>query len=406
MFFNSLNHKNAFFVKVHNYAYAEEISPEEELKNQTNKILDELDLYETEKYFEENQDYYQKIFSVTSFRELLNKILSGELSTNFDSIFKIIVLAIKENLVSFLSPLLVIFMIMLLSSIFKSIRPKISENSISKIILFSSYSIAVTIIAFLFFNCLKSVNGIITQMQNQMNGAFPIVLLLMSAASGNASVAAYKPMVLVLSNVVSNIFTKILIPIVIITFVLGVVGGITEDNDFKGIKEFFSSSFKWVLGISFTVYSAFMTIQGITASSADGIVIKTTKYAIKNYVPMLGGYISDGFEVAKVGSIIIKNAVGFSGIILMLVTILSPILLICAFQLSIKLVEGLSGAVGGKISGIYNATGKSLTLLLVVLISIFMMYFISMMLLICSLGGVWWLKVFINLFKLCVFVRW
>ena len=132
-----------------------------------------------------------------------------------------------------------------------------------------------------------------------------------------------------------------------------------------------------------------MSIQGITASAADGISIKTAKYAIKNYVPMLGGYISDGFELARAGALIVKNALGFSGIFAMSTIVLGPILMICSVQLSLKLIIGIVEPVSdGKSKQILSVASKSLSMLLTVVIGVFMMYFVSTMLLIISLSGV------------------
>ena len=44
----------------------------------------------------------------------------------------------------------------------------------------------------------------------------------------------------------------------------------------------FNSIFKTLIGFVFTLFGAFLTIQGISAGSYDGISFKTAKFAIKN----------------------------------------------------------------------------------------------------------------------------
>jgi hypothetical protein len=53
-----------------------------------------------------------------------------------------------------------------------------------------------------------------------------------------------------------------------------------------------------------------MTVQGITSASIDGISIRATKYAISNSIPIVGGFLRDGFDIVIAGSVLIKNAVG------------------------------------------------------------------------------------------------
>ena len=361
---------------------------QEELQQSINNSLSELDLSQLEQYFNENSEYYFDVFGVETYHDFLLALISGEILTDFSSIFSAILAKIKENLSIILSPLLLVLIIVLVSVVFKNIRPKINSSSVAETIFFICYAVVVCILTMLFSNVLNTVSSVITKMQNQMDGIFPILLLLMTTAGAGISVKAYQPLVLLLSNLVSNIFVKILLPIVVVVFVLSLVGNISPQTKVKNLTDFFASGFKWIIGIVFTVYMAFMSIQGITASGADGISIKTAKYAIKNYVPMLGGYISEGFEVARVGSLIIKNAIGFSGIIIVILTILSPIILIGVLQLSLKLVAGLIEPLSDdRTSNILVAVGKSLSLLMVVVIGVAAMYFVIIFLLMCSVSG-------------------
>lgn len=361
----------------------------QDLEENVQDTIDDIDLSELESYFKENANYFYNVFGVSDYKEFLRSLVSGQLLTDFNSVFDAIGKSIKQNITSILSPLLFILVIVLIGVVFKNIRPRVADDSVSEAIFFICFSVIVTIVVYLVGGAILNIKNTITKMQNQMDGIFPILLTLMNTSGASISVKAYQPLVLLLSNAVSNIFLKILLPICVMVFVLGIVGNISPKTKVKKLTDFFNSAFKWIIGIVFTVYMAFMSVQGITASSADGISIKTAKYAIKNYIPMLGGYISDGFEVARVGSHIIKNAVGFSGIIILVVTILSPVLMIAVLQLSFKLVAGLIEPISdSRTTGIFDAVGKSLSMLMVVLIGVSCMYFIVIFLIVCAASGV------------------
>lgn len=360
----------------------------QELENSISQEIENLDLTELEDYFNQNYDYFQSVFSVSSYQEFLTALISGEVLTDFNSVFLAISSSIKQNISVIVSPLMLILVIVLLLVLFNNIKPKFASDSVSQVIFFICFSVVTTIVTYLMKNVLLQTLSSITKMQNQMNGIFPILMLLMNTAGGSISVKAYQPLVLTLSNLVSNVFVKILFPIVIAIFVLSVIGNLSPKIKVKNLSDFFSSLFKWIIGLIFTVYMSFMTIQGITASGADGISIKTAKYAIKNYIPMLGGYISDGFEVARVGAHIIKNAIGFSGIVFIIITILSPILFIAVMQLALKLIAGLVEPISdGQTSGLLNSVAKTLSLLMVVIVGVAMMYFVIMFLFMCSVSG-------------------
>lgn len=371
------------------YSLAADENLEQELTQEVENIIGDIDFSELENYYNKSSEFFNSAFGTNSFKEFLEELVRGEILTEFDSVFSAIFAIIKSNFASILSPILLILVIMLLATVFKSVRSKVAESEVASAIFFICYAIITTIICSIITSIISSATAAISKMKNQCDVSFPIVLMLMNTIGGGSSVKAYKPMVLLLSNFVSNVFIKILLPIVTTVFVLGLIGAISKKSKLTGFIDFFNSSFKWIIGLVFTIYIGFMSIQGITASAADGISIKTAKYAIKNYVPMLGGYISDGFELARAGALIVKNALGFSGIFAISTIVLGPILMICSVQLSLKLIIGIVEPVSdGKSKQILSVASKSLSMLLTVVIGVFMMYFVSTMLLIVSLSGV------------------
>lgn len=60
-----------------------------------------------------------------------------------------------------------------------------------------------------------------------------------------------------------------------------------------------------LLGVSFTIFIAIITIYGI-GSNVDGITIRTAKYAVDNFIPIIGKFLSDAVETVVGGSAILK----------------------------------------------------------------------------------------------------
>ena len=54
---------------------------------------------------------------------------------------------------------------------------------------------------------------------------------------------------------------------------------------------------------------------------------QTTKYTIKSYIPIMGGYLSEGMDLILASSLLIKNSLGLVGVMLLITTILSPSLI-------------------------------------------------------------------------------
>ena len=75
---------------------------------------------------------------------------------------------------------------------------------------------------------------------------------------------------------------------------------------------------------------------------------------------------------------LIKNAVGFVGVLLCLSTIISPIIQIALFSLMLKLVAAILQAMGeAKTSSFLTGVSKSITMLSTAIIAVGFMYLLS-----------------------------
>lgn len=375
----------AFFNNSNNIAYAvdnNEQSIEEGLSQSVNDILDDIDFANIEKVVQDGDLF--DFFGGLSFKEYIYKVLTGEESVELETIFTLILSSVKKSLKSIVSPLSIILVIILLCYMFNNFRMN-EGGGVGEIIYFVCFSVVVLILTFLLKGLIADCYYCLDQMSNQMNIIFPILISLISLVGGVSTVKAYSPMVVFLTNVVSNVFIKILLPLFTISLVISFIGGLSPKTKMGKLNGFIGSFFKWVIGVTFAIFMGYLSIKGITAGSADGISIKATKYAIKNYVPMLGGYISDGFELVKAGGILVKNATGFAGIILLLSTILLPIIALAVIQLSLKLLAGILEPIDEfGCSSLLYSVAKSLKLLVVIIVGVALMYFIMVYLIMCS----------------------
>ena len=134
-----------------------------------------------------------------------------------------------------------------------------------------------------------------------------------------------------------------------------------------------------------TLFFTFLTIKGITAGSFDGVSIQTAKYAIKSYIPLVGGYLSDGFNIIMSSSILIKNSLGVAGLLLLFATVIIPIIKIAIFSLGLKLtsaiIEPLSDS---RTSNFVYTISKCMGYLVATILCVAFMYLVTVGLIIIS----------------------
>jgi stage III sporulation protein AE len=139
------------------------------------------------------------------------------------------------------------------------------------------------------------------------------------------------------------------------------------------------------MGLCFTIFLGFVSIQGIMAGSVDGLSVRTAKYALKSYIPIVGGYVSDGLSIITASSVLIKNAIGGAGLFLLLSSIISPVLNLVVFMLALRFMAGIIEPVGDKkIANFVSEMSKSMSLLIALLIAVSFMYLVLTGLVMCS----------------------
>ena len=337
--------------------------------------LGDLDFSELEDALNSLTEEGKEIFGNDSFLDKIKQIISGEFTENGNSIWTSILNLFFEDVLSFLPILSLVIAIAVTFSLVNASRPSSKNKSIGDVIHFVCFGAIIVVLVGYSVNMLTLTSDTLQNIKAQMDVAFPILLTVLTAIGGVTSVSVYQPAVAVLSGTIINIFTNILMPIFIFKLVFSIVGNLSNNVKLDKFASFFSSLFKWIVGGVFTVFSAFLAIQGITAGSVDGISFRTAKYAIKNSIPLVGSYLSDGLNLIVASSVLIKNAVGAAGLVLLFATIIVPVLNLVVFMLSLKLVAAvLEPITDSRISNFISMLAKSISLLIVLILGCAFMY--------------------------------
>lgn len=188
-----------------------------------------------------------------------------------------------------------------------------------------------------------------------------------------------------MSEIIVNIISTVVLPVAVMLVVICMVGNMSEEIKLNNFAALFKSINKWVLGISLTAFTVFLTVQGVTSATYDGLSFKAAKYAISNSVPIIGGFLSGGFDLMIAGSVLIKNALGSCSLLLLVSAILVPFVQLVVFSLFLKLTAAVTEPVGdGKISGFLTSLSGTVNYFIAGILAVAFMYFITLLLLICS----------------------
>ena len=278
-------------------------------------------------------------------------------------------------------------MIIAIAVLYSMVNASHSEKNktLNDVIHFVCYGAVVVIIVAWVSKLLILTVNTLNNVKVQMELIFPLLLTVLTALGGNVAVSVYQPAMAMLSGTVISIFINVLMPIFTFMLVFIIISNLTTNIKFNKFSDFFGSSFKWLMGIVLMLFSAFVSIQGIMAGSIDSISLKTAKYTIKSAVPIIGGFLSDGVSLIMVSSVLIKNAIGVSGLILLFGTILLPIVKIIVFSFLMKLACAILEPIADtRITNFVSSIAKSIQMLIALILGVGFMYFLMIGLVMCS----------------------
>lgn len=327
-----------------------------------------------------------ELFGDKPFSDRLSMIINGELAIDSSSLFTYITNIFFDDVVSYLPYVcLIVAIAVLYSMVSNSSGGK--NKSIGDIVHFVCYGCIVVIVISGLSHLLNITSGCITSIKNQMDVVFPLLLTLLTALGGNVSVGIYQPAMAVLSGMVATIFIGVLLPLFTFKVLFTIISNITTGIKFNKFSDFFGSCFKWLLGGIITIFTAFLSIQGLMAGGVDGISIRTAKYTIKSSVPLIGGFLSDGVSLIMLSCSLIKNAIGVSGLIILFCTIILPVLKIVVFSFLMRLASAILEPIADtRVTSFVGDIAKSISTLVAIILGVAFMYFIVIGLVMCSIN--------------------
>lgn len=353
----------------------------DELSDNISDQLENIDLEALEDYYSALELSPNDGGIIKVITDMLNGKYTHDYNNFFDFVQDIIFLEVK----TYLPILISVLAIAIFCGIMQALRSSFNFDGVGDVVFFVCLLGIILLLSKQIISFYKNTKNTIENISKLTEIMSPIILSLMIACGGNVSASVYSPTVGFLSGGVINVFKNVILPLVGIVLIFSLLSNITTSVKLNKFTEFFSGVIKWVIGIIVTIFTLFISLQGIASATFDGVSIKAAKYTISNSIPIVGGFLRDGFDLVVAGSVLIKNAVGISVVIALFYTILVPVFSMLTFSILLKFVSAVSESVSdARISAVFMALSKCISYLIAVLLTVAFMLFIVVLLMIFS----------------------
>ena len=264
-------------------------------------------------------------------KESLNRLGAG--STDINELSKITFSSVVEeigklgakNISSPLKGLVTIIALLLLCSTLSAYKNSLSSE------VSGALNIAVTLcitcaVALPATEVIKNTSQIINIASNLMIAYVPIMALIMAYAGHPVKGASYYTMMLATGEGVSQLSSKIIVPLLNMFLGFSLTSSISPDISLDGFIKTISKIIKWILGFGMTIFTSVLSIKQIITSSVDDVSARAVRFTLNSFIPIVGSALSDAYKTVQGSVGLLKSGVGVFVIISVGVVFLPVIL--------------------------------------------------------------------------------
>lgn len=338
--------------------------------------LNNLNIEEIDRFIREEPEIH-KYFPNISVENTLQSLIKGESIFDFKQVFIGLLEIFFSEVLGNLNILIQIIVITIISALLINLQGAFEKDSVGEIGLFTCYLILASLVIKSFVICINLGQNTVNKMVDFMQIILPVLLTLLVAIGGVTTKLLFNPIVIGIINLISIAIKNFVFPVIFFSFIIGIISKISERVQFNKLSELLRQIIVAVISISMVIFIGIMSIYGIGAK-IDGVSIRTAKFAVDQFVPIIGKFLSDAVETVVVYSGVLKNAIGLVGVLSLFLICIVPIFKIIALIFIYKVATVIIEPIADEnVVNFFEEVNKSLLLILVCILAITIMFFIT-----------------------------
>ncbi|KAB3527575.1 stage III sporulation protein AE [Alkaliphilus serpentinus] len=319
-------------------------------------------------------DYLPKI----NFRELIVKVVKGEGAFSFKDIISGGTRYLFKEVVANWILLVQIIVMSTIYALLSNLQSSFDHDVVGRLAYTVCYMVIISITIKSFLIAINLGKETIDMMVTFMQALIPILLAILLAMGGITTSAFFHPILLGAIGFVATMVKTVVLPLIFFSAVLAIVNNLSSKIQVSKLAGLLKQTAAVILGFILTAFVGIISIQGIASATVDGVTIRTAKFAVDKFIPIVGGFLSDAMDTVVGCSLVIKNAVGAIGLFSIFIICLIPMLKILALIVIYKLCAAIIEPIAhGQLVDCLNQMSSSLILLFATVSTIAVMFFIT-----------------------------
>lgn len=352
--------------------------------------LEAMDMKEIEELFDIASSN-GNVFGDTSPGEIIRSILRGDPIFSFQDIISTISDHFMHEIYGSILLGVQLVVICIIIGLLKNLADSFSQDTVSNLAVIVCSCCVMVLCLKSFMDIYQICSNAVETMTVTMQALLPVLVPLLITMGGFTSGGVLNPFIVSAITIFNSILQRLIMPAIYISCVFILVNSLSEKDYVKKLALLIRGTAVTVMGLMVTLFSGLTALQGLVTKTADGMLAKTAKYSVDNFVPIVGGFAADSMDMILSCAGIIKNGVGIFGLLIILTLLIIPMIQILAVALVFKVSAVVIEPIGNKtISDCLNEVGNTVITLAIILLLVAMMFIIFLSIIIGIGGGSLW----------------
>ena len=318
------------------------------------------------------------IFPYFNFSDIANNVSKGKVNFDILALMKRGLSLFLGEITKSISIMIKLILLAVLCSIIGTFETAKENEGIRSAAFFGCYALLAGVGVQCFSGSVQASTDLINGLELFMKSLMPIIITFLATSGSVLSATMLQPFLLLLLEIMSSTVLNVILPVIFCIVAFSIISNLSDKNSISSLVNLLKSFVKYSLGIMLTLFVGVISVQGFASSTVDGIGVKTAKYAVSSFFPMVGGILSDTVEMVISSSILVRNAIGIAGMITVFAVAVIPILKLSAQILIFKLTAAIIEPISDKrfVSSISSLAG-AMSMLLICVISVMLFILIA-----------------------------
>ncbi|MBQ8515736.1 MAG: stage III sporulation protein AE [Ruminococcus sp.] len=237
-------------------------------------------------------------------------------------------------------------------------------------------------------DCFLRVKETLTQCADFMSAFTPVFAGILITSGSPGAGLGYQTAVYALVSMIMQIIGSVLLPVLSMCAALAIADAVSSHVSLGGLLRFTRTCVTWLLGLLMTVFLGVLSIQGIVRGATDSFASKTARYVVSNFVPFIGGAVSDAYSTVLGSLKILRSSTGLVGIVTLCILFLPVLVQLVLYRFAVSGAAAVSELFSaGALTKLLRGLEQVLQMTLAVLICFSVMFLVAIALVLLLSSG-------------------